>query len=522
MNKQPLAHAHTQTDTRTFLSGLIRKLPFVFVFVGIVAGAGFLVLDRLEPVYRSQARVLVDIGESGPAATTLSGGGEAGAIVDAGTMAGQIQLVRSRDLAEAVSEELNLASRAEFDPAIAKPSLVDTVLAPFGIGDDLGGLSVGERVLTAYNRKLSVYAIGESRVIGIDFLSTDPELAAAAANAIAERYVALRRQAINEAMADVERPFVAGEQGHEPPFGARIIFRAVPSAEPAFPRTASMTAAAAVAALILAIAAILMRERMRRRRPRRVGFTKTMPAVPGAVRIDGHMRWADDHSVRRMMPGEPTLAPALVDHVEESVVAIAGEILGSGAKRILVTLAEGCGDDGRPLAAVALARVLARTDQRAVVVDFRRDDANAASMGEGSDMPGFAELFHGEASFAQVIFRDRQSRVHFIPAGRAPLGPELLADERVETILSALTLTYDFVILDAPDDVLSAVGSDCAVAVVVSEFGSADPRTRSAFERVQVATAAGIQLLVVDAVLSPPVGETVERTMDKMRAYEAA
>ena len=95
-----------------------------------------------------------------------------------------------------------------------------------------------------------------------------------------------------------------------------------------------------------------------------------------------------------------------------------------------MTLAEGTDGDGRPLAAVALARALARTDARVVLVDFRGDGADAASMGEGADLPGFSDLFDGEASFAQVIFRDRNSRVHFIPSGRKPLTPELASDER--------------------------------------------------------------------------------------------
>jgi Mrp family chromosome partitioning ATPase len=228
-----------------------------------------------------------------------------------------------------------------------------------------------------------------------------------------------------------------------------------------------------------------------------------MPAMPGAVPVSVQTRWADDYSVRRMMPAEPTLAPEVVDRVEESLRDIAHQIVAAGLKRVLVTLAEGSDTEGRPLGAVALARALARADGRVVLVDFRGDGADAQSMGEGSDLPGFADLFDGEASFAQVIFRDRKSRVHFIPAGRKQLTPRLLDLDHLETILSALSLTYDYLLIDAADDMIPVVGPASTVAMVVSEFASADPRTARAFDRINAVSDAPILLLVVDPAEAP-------------------
>jgi Mrp family chromosome partitioning ATPase len=237
---------------------------------------------------------------------------------------------------------------------------------------------------------------------------------------------------------------------------------------------------------------------------RRVQFPGQLPPVPDAKPVSGHLRWADDHSVRRMMASEPTLAPALIDRVEESLASIAGEIIAHGARRVMVTLAEGSEENGRPLAAVALARALARTDARVVVVDFRGDGANSISMGEGTDLPGFADLFDGEASFAQVIFRDRRSRAHFIPAGRQPVSPEALAGERLSTILTALDHTYDHLIIDIGDDLIDRIGPTADAAVVVSEFGPSDPRTRRAFERITAVSPARILLLIVDPATTRP------------------
>jgi Mrp family chromosome partitioning ATPase len=245
---------------------------------------------------------------------------------------------------------------------------------------------------------------------------------------------------------------------------------------------------------------------------------RPLPVVPEVRPADGHSRWSDDRSVRRMMTREPTLVPEMVDRVEESLAAIAGDIIQSGKKRVLVTLAEGSDSEGRPLGAVALARALARADTRVVLVDFRGDGTNAASMGEGEDLPGFSDLFDGEASFAQVIFRDRKSRVHFIPSGARALAAGELADERVGPLLSALDHTYDHVILDVADDAIGALAPGCEAAVVVSEFDAGDPRTVRAFERIGAASAAKIILLVVD----PAAGDEPAPEITDMAAGEAA
>ena len=202
-----------------------------------------------------------------------------------------------------------------------------------------------------------------------------------------------------------------------------------------------------------------------------------------------------------MMPSEPTLAPEMESEVERSLAAIGERIVNEGRQRVIVTLADGSDAAGRPLAAVALARALAKSDRRAVLVDLHGDGADSATMGEGADLPGFTDLYAGDASFAQVIFRDRKSRAHFIPAGRKPF-PATLSADLVGTVLSALDHTYDHVIVDAGDDFIDVLGPSAAAAVVVTEFGAADPRTIRAFDRITENSSATIMLLVVDAV--PP------------------
>jgi uncharacterized protein involved in exopolysaccharide biosynthesis len=699
MENQQAPATDVEVDFKALLDALRRRLPYLIVFVGLVAAGTYLLLAQLAPVYKSETTLLITSGESSLTAPTQSSA-DAATALDQQAITSQVQLIRSRDLALAVVRKLDLMHKTEFDPK-ANPSVLTRLMRMLHLAKPDTQVVTEDRVLDAYFDKISVYAVDNSRVIGIDFESTDPQLAADVANAIADEYLSRQRAAkrdttadaaqwlsdqivdlrskvqaaeakveqyrsdhdlfdtstgtstttlsqqqlsdlnaeltrVRAARADAEakaaqirqalqannvpnvtdvlnsqliqnlvaqevslraqiaqlnatllpqhpkmrelnaqlaglddqigaearkilesvegdaklaqareaeiqqslsglkqtaatandasvelralereaaadrdllesylgryREALAREQGNDLPADARIISRAAVSAQPDFPKKVPMTAAATFASLILAIAFILLKELASGRPMRRVVLT----AEPAAVPETKGARWTDDQGVRRMMPTEPTLVPEMVDRVEESLKDISHRIIEGGQKRILVTLAEGSDGEGRPLGAVALARALARTDARVVLVDFRGDGADAASMGEGNDLPGFSDLFDGDASFAQVIFRDRKSRVHFIPAGRKPLTRALLDDERLETVLSALTLTYDYVLLDSGDDMIPVIGAGAGVAMVVSEFGSGDPRTVSAFHRVSDVSDAEIMLLVVDPASPSP------------------
>ena len=86
----------------------------------------------------------------------------------------------------------------------------------------------------------------------------------------------------------------------------------------------------------------------------------------------------------------------------------------------------------------------------------------------------------GEASFSQVITKDRLSRVHLVSAGRPGFDRALLQSPRLTLAIDALLRVYDHVLLDAgaasdlPAELLTAQ----ARAVVVPDASmDADART---------------------------------------------
>src|SRR5581483_4909658 len=120
------------------------------------------------------------------------------AVVDEEAVTSQVQVILSRDLARRVIQQLKLGERAEFDPVLNGVSLPNVLLGLFGLARDPLRMTPEERVLQAYYARLNVSVVDKSRVISVSFASSDPDLAARVANAIADGYLEIQRAAKQE------------------------------------------------------------------------------------------------------------------------------------------------------------------------------------------------------------------------------------------------------------------------------------------------------------------------------------
>jgi uncharacterized protein involved in exopolysaccharide biosynthesis len=162
----------------------------------LVAALTFAAVNLATPRYKSEARLLIEGRENvflRPEAEKL--GERDRAVIDQEAVASQVQLVLSRDLARKVIKDLKLGERPEFDPVLSGVSLLRQVLSMTGLAKDPLKMSPEERVLESYYERLTAFAVDKSRVISIEFTSADPELAAQAANAVAEAYQDLQQSA---------------------------------------------------------------------------------------------------------------------------------------------------------------------------------------------------------------------------------------------------------------------------------------------------------------------------------------
>jgi Mrp family chromosome partitioning ATPase len=178
----------------------------------------------------------------------------------------------------------------------------------------------------------------------------------------------------------------------------------------------------------------------------------------------------------RELRSEPRLeVPVGLTEIEQ----LAEHLRGAGDAARKVTILGTAPGESITLTALTLARLIAR-DARVVVVDLSASSPTIAAVSVDPGAPGLAELMQGEASFSQVITRDRLSRVHLVSAGRPGFDRALLQSPRLTLAIDALLRVYDHVLLDAgtasdlPAELLTAQSR----AVVVPDGSmAADART---------------------------------------------
>jgi Mrp family chromosome partitioning ATPase len=128
--------------------------------------------------------------------------------------------------------------------------------------------------------------------------------------------------------------------------------------------------------------------------------------------------------------------------------------------------------------ALTLARLLARR-AKVVLIDLSSSAALAVASVDPA-APGLADLVRGDASFGQIITRDRLSSIHLVGAGRAGSDRAHLQSPRLSMTLDALMRTYDHVLLDAgtADDLpASLLTADARAVVAPDPSMSAEART---------------------------------------------
>jgi uncharacterized protein involved in exopolysaccharide biosynthesis len=163
------------------------------LLAGVVLAAGvatFIALQFVTPLYTSQARILIEPEEASylsPRSETGSSEDSDASRVTPEAVASQVQVLLSRDLARQVVEELDLQD----DPEFTSPSGLGLALGLSCVADDTTSYA---RSPETFEQRLSVYQIGQSRVIAVDFESRNPETAADVVNYLGEAYLAWQQK----------------------------------------------------------------------------------------------------------------------------------------------------------------------------------------------------------------------------------------------------------------------------------------------------------------------------------------
>ncbi len=153
----------------------------------VVTGAVYLYALASSPKYASEAQILIEVQETAFTRPEVERG-EGSRTIDELEVVSQVQVLRSRDVAQQVIDDQGLKDDPRFDFVINGLSPLKAVFVLLGLSEDPMRLSPQERVYREFADGLSVFNIPESYVIVVRYESDDPELSARLANAVAETY----------------------------------------------------------------------------------------------------------------------------------------------------------------------------------------------------------------------------------------------------------------------------------------------------------------------------------------------
>jgi succinoglycan biosynthesis transport protein ExoP len=192
-------------------AALWRKKRVILLATGVAALLTFVVVQLMTPKYSSESRILIESRDNIYMRPDVDKDiGDRASSSDETAVTSQAQVIMSRDLAREVVAKLKLNELPEFDPTLSGISPLKAILGTLGLIKNPLTMTPEERVLDAYYDKLTVSPLDKSRVITIDFMSQDPELAAKVANAIADAYLE-RQQGVKQDQAKTAAQYLAGQ-----------------------------------------------------------------------------------------------------------------------------------------------------------------------------------------------------------------------------------------------------------------------------------------------------------------------
>jgi uncharacterized protein involved in exopolysaccharide biosynthesis len=155
------------------------------------AATALVAVTTVSPRYTGVAKVLLENQESYFTRPDKAVGTEPSADLDPEGVQSQAETVTTTELARKAVDRLQLAQRVEFNPP--EPTNPAAIVWSLLTGGRAGRPE--DRLVDAFLSRLTVFPVVKSRVLQIEFSSSDPALAARGANAVAELYLDGQEQA---------------------------------------------------------------------------------------------------------------------------------------------------------------------------------------------------------------------------------------------------------------------------------------------------------------------------------------
>ena len=329
------------------------------------------------------------------------------------------------------------------------------------------------KILTGIDNEAKIAALREQQLLAQSKLLKD-DSARAGENTVGlnalEREATAERQLLETYLARY-REAASRSNKNSSPADARVVSSAVEPVDPYFPKVGPIVVVAAVASFVLSAIVIMLIELFSGRALRPVGSTAAVER--DVVANDRDEPLVATQPLRPAAPGsllsiaEAHPVPAPIKHVDvpeavaaEPPVPVITEIEGLDdfsistvaeylvEARVQLAIAISPDGDAGSTATVMLARTIADTGRRVVLVDMTGTACPTRLMAEKPGLPGVTDLLCGEAAFADTIHPDRLSDAHLVPLGASDLVRAMRGADRLSLILDALSSAYEIVLVE--------------------------------------------------------------------------
>ncbi len=108
-------------------------------------------------------------------------------------------------------------------------------------------------------------------------------------------------------------------------------------------------------------------------------------------------------------------------------------------------------NEGKTVFATSLARSVARSGSRALLIDCDLRRPGVAKLLRSKETRGLVDLFDGSAPVESLVQVDEGSGMHYIPAAGGTANPQdLLGSQHMRAFLEQMRSRYDLIVLDSP------------------------------------------------------------------------
>ncbi|MBC8035356.1 MAG: polysaccharide biosynthesis tyrosine autokinase, partial [Chitinophagaceae bacterium] len=220
----------------------------------------------------------------------------------------------------------------------------------------------------------------------------------------------------------------------------RIIDVAGSSPDPVSPKRKVVFLAAILAALFTGAALIILKENLNRKIMFRheIEYLTAQPIIGEIVK---------ERSQNQIVIGDNTRT-FIAEQFRRLRASLPFIGISPSRKRILVTSA--IGGEGKSFVASNLALSLALTNKRVILIDCDLNNPSLHLKLKIENKTGVSEFLSGKNDLSEIIRPTNQHPdMFFIPTGKLPNNPsELLMNGRMEQLLDALEMQFDYIIVD--------------------------------------------------------------------------